>query len=840
MQQIRTIRTLPFALAGLLGLALASGCAMYQGPRIDPTGESLIIWPGEPQPIAPVPTPMVVGPPIVGAPIVAPPPTVQPLATVVPSTPFGNLLAPPVYSDPALPAVPLVASVPPPIGVPPGAPAPGLQLPPPPVVVPTPVAPTAAVVPCGCDRLQILPATLVAPVGREMLMKANVIAAEGHARVNQRIDWHIAANSVGQFTDMGLRDRGQIFGLLEIPHKLDEWSATSSTAVVPITLNTGSDGPEDDIQINQGDAWVTLVSPNEGVTVITANAPWLDAYNQASATIYWVDAQWIFNQATVAAPGQPTTLTTTVMRRSDGAPLAGWIVRYNVSGNAALGYEGGAAVDQTTDAAGRASVEVSPKDAAGGVTNVGMTIIRPENIGPQSMPRLEVGRAATTITWGAVAGPGMPAPSLPPAPVTPPPYTPMPSGQPIPTPPPALPPAPIQPGSPTGPPPPAYTPSTTADPYSAPTATGGKPQLEISLRQLDPQQVAVGENVKWELTVTNRGTAIASGIMIRDKFDRGLVHPYDTQHAYEIQYPGMRALPPGESERLPLTFKVVDGGVQSHEVTVSANSADTVSQRASITARQPALTVEIKNGEIRRVVGETATFKPTIRNTGDVAATKIELVARLDPAFKPTNATGSEGLLPNNQVLWRIDRLEPGELRQLTLEATCVAPNSNARAVFQLVADGGVNAAAEAVVEVLPPIGATGPGGATAPGNDLQLAVVTNTNPGRVGQKQLVNITISNPGQQIEKQVSMRVLLPQELTVDATQIQPAGEATIYGQEIRFNTIAELAPGQQRQYVIPVTPNRTISGIQVRAELAGGSLPATKTVESAPIEILGAP
>ena len=121
----------------------------------------------------------------------------------------------------------------------------------------------------------------------------------------------------------------------------------------------------------------------------------------------------------------------------------------------------------------------------------------------------------------------------------------------------------------------------------------------------------------------------------------------------------------------------------------------------------------------------------------------------------------------------------------------------------------------------------------------LPLAVSTNTNPGRVGQKQLINITISNPGQQIEKQVSMRVLLPQELTIDATQIQPAGEGTIYGQEIRFNSIAELTPGQQRQYVVPVTPNRT-GRVQVRAEIAGGSLPATKTVDTAPIDILGAP
>ena len=94
------------------------------------------------------------------------------------------------------------------------------------------------------------------------------------------------------------------------------------------------------------------------------------------------------------------------MRRTDGVPLAGWTVRYDVS-SGALGYEGGNTVETTTDAAGRASVEVSPKDAGGGVTNVGITVIRPVTAGPAVMPRLELGRGAASITWapGAAAVP---------------------------------------------------------------------------------------------------------------------------------------------------------------------------------------------------------------------------------------------------------------------------------------------------------------------------------------------------------------------------------------------------------------------------------------------------
>src|SRR5690242_11529243 len=109
---------------------LLAGCAAYQGPRIDPTGESLFTW-GNPQPVAvpagvppgavpigpPTATPAP-GVPIVGAPAVAAPPVATPV-------PFGNVQAPPVYSDPPLPAIP-----PQPLGVAPPIPfAPGTAVP---------------------------------------------------------------------------------------------------------------------------------------------------------------------------------------------------------------------------------------------------------------------------------------------------------------------------------------------------------------------------------------------------------------------------------------------------------------------------------------------------------------------------------------------------------------------------------------------------------------------------------------------------------------------------------------------------------------------------------------
>ena len=92
-----------------------------------------------------------------------------------------------------------------------------------------------------------------------------------------------------------------------------------------------------------GEAWVSVTSASEGTSRVTAYAPSVGnwQFRQASATIFWVDAQWIFPPSAVVEPGRPHVLTTIVIRRTDGSPLAGWIVRYEVAGGASLGYEGG-------------------------------------------------------------------------------------------------------------------------------------------------------------------------------------------------------------------------------------------------------------------------------------------------------------------------------------------------------------------------------------------------------------------------------------------------------------------------------------------------------------------
>ena len=201
-----------------------AGCASWQGPRIDPTGERFLAWPNQPPPAIVAPPGLPPGSVPVGPPVATPPPSLPVGAPAVVTgppvaapLPFGNVQAPPVYSDPTPPPI-----VPPPPGVIPPVPyAPATAIPGTvsptlpaatvtpavPIVAPVAGAPPAPTTPPGSTFVRLTPDRLVAPVGSEVFLKAGVAAPDGTLTPNERIEWSVARNGVGQLGTHGASRR---------------------------------------------------------------------------------------------------------------------------------------------------------------------------------------------------------------------------------------------------------------------------------------------------------------------------------------------------------------------------------------------------------------------------------------------------------------------------------------------------------------------------------------------------------------------------------------------------------------------------------------------------------
>jgi uncharacterized repeat protein (TIGR01451 family) len=708
MSRITTRRTSTAAALVAACLSLSGGCASWQLPRIDPSGQRLFLWPGEVSPAVIAPPPAF-GAPIVGTPIATAPPSgttvinapAAPVVIAAPPSPVpsivvpppgsSNLQAAPVYSD--VPTAPLAPSAAPVIST--------FSNPFTPTVVGPPVAvgavpvaaggaapiaqplPPQGAIPLGQDHVRISPNRVMAPVGSEVVLKASICGGDGYLHADRRVEWLLSRDGAGQFVDVGERGEVDLFRWAwDTPRKVDNWYAIGATSYAPHCVHRGTPDPSDDVQVVRGEAWISVSSAVEGASHVTAIAPdvanW--QFRQATATIYWIDAQWVFPPSATADPGRPHVLTTTVMRRSDGAPLAGWIVRYNVpSGGASLGYASGDHTDATTDANGRASVEVSPNDVGGGTATIGVTIIRPAAPGASAAQQLEVGRGVSTITWGSGASPTpiSTRPQLQPTPIAPAPITPIPSM-------------------------PSAGGASGTTPYTSPQTSppAGAPRLEIRLSRPVPSTVAVGEFVSFELTVVNGGDGPARNILVYDRFDKGLSHEADIDKRNEIENKTLRDLGPGESAPLALTFKVEGAATLCHEVTVSADGAAPVRERGCVTVQQANIQVRL-DAPLRRVVGEMAEFKITVQNVGSVPATNIELVQQFTNVLQAAPGSPEQTRNPDGSLRISIPSMNAGEVRSFLTQARCVSPSAQACSRANVLIGGNVTHYQDACLEIL-------------------------------------------------------------------------------------------------------------------------------------------
>ena len=111
------------------------------------------------------------------------------------------------------------------------------------------------------------------------------------------------------------------------------------------------------------------------------------------------------------------------------------------------------------------------------------------------------------------------------------------------------------------------------------------PVLEVRVSPLGGYQTAVvGQNVTFEIQVTNRGTLPATKLIIRDDFDPGLKHEVPESSIVR----DLGDLEPGESRAIHVTFQVVRAGKLCNRIEVSNAEGVRAGGQACITAVPPA------------------------------------------------------------------------------------------------------------------------------------------------------------------------------------------------------------------------------------------------------------
>jgi hypothetical protein len=508
-------------------------------------------------------------------------------------------------------------------------------------------------------RLAVNPRRLVAPVGRTVVLQAGICDSDGYFIKDQPIEWSISPDSVGTIvevdrTDESLTDRW----LHRPPTKKSGTYAIGRTSLGPQVLPRGNSNPQDDISLRSGETWVSLSSAAEGSTHITAVAPTVLGWNerQQTATIHWVDGQWQFPAPAVSNYGGGHTLTTRVSRATDGAPVEGWIVRYEIAGGtpAAFDMNGAQTIDVPTSSFGEASVTVIPQGEFSGVTQVNMQVVRRGRT-PGDLPRLPVGQGSTSITWTS-------------------------SGQPI---------VPITPGIPPTAPPPA------APPPTAPV---------LSARVTGVSVAEVGANATYQFRVENMGNDAADSLQIVSETPTGLNYmessPQGAIFGNSVRW-DLGSLEPGMARSVTVTYRVERDGQYQLCATASATSANDATDCVTTNVRtsQPQLDIQLQGDNSARV-GEQIHYDLYISNLSDQPLTNVRLDAEFDEGLEHRVAT--------SPMEWVLGAIGPRETR--TLPLNFIVRSAGRRCFNVTVSDvSGASDRAEMCVEVQPDAASAAP-----------------------------------------------------------------------------------------------------------------------------------
>ncbi len=782
-----------------LGLCCAlagAGCANRRLPRIDPTGERLFVW-GDP---AAPPAGLAAAPPFV--------PSAGPFAPTAPVfTPPGTAI--------------------------PGAPITALPLP-------------------GVPGLTVSPSQVIAPIGSEVVMIATVIADEGYPLTREKVEWMLNPEGPGQFVSPGVRRPWDLLNCLHrYPKKITPVYAINRTLASPMTIDRGTPTAADDISVQDGQAWVTVTSASEGTSHVTVFAPEVEGWDrrQQSATIYWVDAQWRFPSPGITPVGGRNTLTTTVSRQSDGTPLAGWVVRYEIAGGPAGAFapSGANSVEIVTNAAGEAPAEIFQQQASPGTNQINIQVIRPASPGGEGR-QLPVGTGTTLQTWTS-GDSGTP-------------YNPSPIFTPVP------PPTQAPPATQTPPvlqeQPPVVLPSTpqsttpVPQPQTPATVPAASPKLEITVTA--PPLAVVGSDVQFEIQVANRGTVTATGLLVTDKFDEGLEHSSARDDRTIVR--NLTDLQPGDTSRLAVTFHVGKAGQLCQEVTITANGMAPVSTRNCITANEsplgpepqplptepapatptgptpaePAPTPAIaeltvtKRGPARHSVGELALFEIVVTNRSQRTIENIEIADNYEISLEPHKATGGSTWL-GNALGWKVSSLEPGGTVRREIQMRCLRETPRACNRVTVTATGMEAIADEACLEIT-----AGAGAAPAPttpitpagASDISVAAVETADPIRVDGQTTYQVLLTNRGEGSAFDVDVDIQFGAELQLLQHSGGPVrGSLTADG--VRFQTIRELRAGETQTFELRFKGVRAGTG-KVHVSVTSRGLPTPITAD----------
>ncbi len=307
-----------------------------------------------------------------------------------------------------------------------------------------------------------------------------------------------------------------------------------------------------------------------------------------------------------------------------------------------------------------------------------------------------------------------------------------------------------------------------------------KPQL--TLEHTTARQVLVGEEVVFNIKMSNPGTGVATNVAIEENVPEGLQH-YNGQ---ELEYQ-VGTLRPGETRILELTLKADKPGMVHNTLFARADGEIEVQDVCELEVVAPELRVEI-TGPKRRYLERRASFEIHVANPGTAAAHNVELVAHLPRALRFIKTNNSGNYDPQRHVvIWNLAELPPQEMGTVQIETKPVQMGDHAIQVDARASMGLADSVEHHV---------------SVDGLAALLYTVTDvSDPIEVGGETTYEIQIVNQGSKEATNLQLGALIPAGM--EAINGEGPTRANVNGSQLVFEPLPRLGPQADAAYKIHV-------------------------------------
>lgn len=699
-------------------------------------------------------------------------------------------------------------------------------------------------------RLVVKPMESFGAPGSRCLVIATVTDAEGQPRRQKKIEWSL--DGVGEIAAV---DTASYLSVLE--RKPQNKFGVSFTGALARTIK-GEAG--EDVYLQPGQSWCMLSSEVEGDCKLTVHCPEITtpAAREVFVTRRWADVSWVVPQTVVARLGEQPVIATQVIRASDRQPTQGYRVRYRlIDGPPALFSLNRAQHAEVSTANGFARAALFEPNPRPGRNRVAVELLKSNPGSPEAEP-VVLAHSQTVVDWqapqaslvvrapsAAVVGQEFPVA-----------LTVANSGQfaatnliiRMPSPEGALfirsePPARddggqlmwslprVGPGESVPITATFKTPSSAVVQFAA--SLQGNDGIFVQQRAITrtavaqlivdvqaPPTAAPGDNVTYEITVTNGGSGTATNVALSAAYDEGLEH---ASHAHPIEF-RIGNLEPGKSKTvsMPLTPRQLG----SFRVRFTASGDGNLRGEALHTIAISGKTLSVHvTGPATRYVDRTGEWEVRVGNPGSVPMTNVLVRVQL-PAELECRSVTDKGQFSSKQAVWRVGNLGPAEQRTYKLTAAALTLVDKTEITAGATADGVNEQRSIAPVEVL-----------GAPAVRVEITSPVAVTP--LKSKVTYRIVVRNVGSLAARRVATTV----EFTPNVLKGLAATGPTIgrlSGSAVTFDPLDRLESKQDAVYLVEVEANNLGDGrIKVSVKPEHGQQPTTTeeavTVVPAPPE-----